>query len=216
MIYIVGLGNPGDEYQKTRHNVGRMAVEELAAHFGIAESEDSFKYDKILNARKIKGSICDKEVLLLVPETYMNESGKSLVPLIFGTTLGQRIGAKLKSKAELEKVTENIIVIQDDIDLPLGQVRVFFKRGTGGHKGIESINKSIKTDAYIRIKIGVAQVTPTGEMKKNFAGENVVDFVLGKFQTHELQVIEKSFAKVFEIVKTIIKDGRVVAMNEFN
>lgn len=216
MIYIVGLGNPGEEYEYTRHNIGRMAVEDIAAHFDIADSLAGFKYDKVLDAKKAKGSIGGTEVILIAPETFMNRSGKSVAPLILGSTLSARIGSSLKSKATIEKKTQDVIVIQDDIDMPLGQIKIVFKRGSGGHNGIESITKSLHTDAYLRIKIGIIPTTPDGEMKKPQAGEKVTDFVLGKFQTGEMEIVKKSLARVREIIKSIAVDGRVAAMNTFN
>jgi len=211
MLYIVGLGNPGEEYALTRHNIGRMAVEFLAEEFGAGDGAgiSAFKADKVLKADKAKveipGSGKGKDkgkgepAMLILPNTFMNKSGASVVPLITSP-----------------KKLEQLIVIHDDIDLPLGQIKIVFNRGAGGNKGVESIKRALKSEAFVRIKIGVIPTTPGGKLKKPKAGDPIVDFILGDFQKNELLEVRKSFKTVTEIVREIASHGHLSAMNKFN
>lgn len=205
MYYIVGLGNTGDEYAKTRHNVGRMLVEYIACS-KVFESNSGtsgatalleFKKDKVLEAMKLKGEIADESVTLLLPETFMNKSGKSVMPLNL-------------------KKPEKLIVIHDDIDLPLGQIKIVFNRGSGGHKGVESVKRAIKTEAFVRVKIGVIPTTPTGKLKKPDSGDKILSFILGEFQKAEFDVLKKTFKKASEAVAVIVSISPTAAMNLFN
>lgn len=211
MFYIVGLGNPGEEYENTRHNIGRMAIDIIAKYLNI---EDSFKKDKVLEAEKAKGDWDGTTVMLLKPNTFMNRSGKSVAPIVAG----------LAGEAILKKASK-IIVIHDDLDLPIGKIRVIFDRGSGGHKGVESIKRSLKTEAFIRIKIGVVPTTPTGKLKKPKAGgsdakdskdEKILSFILGEFQKNELDILKKTLKDVRDAAGMIVKEDKVAAMNAFN
>ncbi len=203
MFYIVGLGNPGEEYELTRHNIGRMAVELLADKLDLGE----WKTDKVLDAEKMKGEVGGESVTLVMPNTFMNKSGKSIVPLLNTSGL---------TKQQIEKKAAKLVVIHDDLDLPLGKVKIVFNRGSGGHNGVESIRKAIKTEAFVRIKIGIVPTTPTGKLKKPKGEKKVVDCILGKFQSAELQVIKKSLKDIPEIISLIVTEGPTAAMNMFN
>lgn len=169
MTYVFGLGNPGDEYSKNRHNVGRMAA-------------DFF-------SKKYEG----KKLKVLTPDTFMNHSGKFVAKFV-------------KSK----KQAQNTVIIQDDIDLPLGSLKISYDRGSGGHNGIESIIKSLKTREFIRIRIGVSpKKKPSGE-------EAVLKFLLGDFRKPELDVLKKTFKTVSEALETIAEEGKDKAMNLYN
>lgn len=182
MYYLVGLGNPGLEYENTRHNIGRMAIDVIAEHLEIGED---FKVDKVMEAEKAKGSWEGEPVILIKPNTFMNKSGKSVSPIVNGLT----------KEASLKKAAK-IIVLHDDLDLPLGKIRILFNRGSGGHRGVESIKKALKTEAFIRVKIGVMPTTPTGKPKKPKGEEKVVDFILGQFQKSEMVVVKKALKDV--------------------
>lgn len=168
MYIVVGLGNPGEEYSRTRHNTGRMAAAEV---------------DK-LGSRKLK---------VLVPDTFMNHSGKFVAKYV-------------KSK----KAAEKLIVIYDDLDLPLGSMKVSFNRGSGGHRGVESIIKALKTEAFIRIRIGISP-------RKKPGGEAAVEkHILGEFRKPEMEILKKVFKKAAQAVEKIVEEGLAPAMTEFN
>ena len=185
MFYIVGLGNPGEEYENTRHNTGALSV----ASFAKKNKLDFFETEKFGKAK----------VHLLLPKTFMNKSGTQLVKLITS-----------------KKKAESLVVIYDDLDMPLGKIKISYGSGSGGHKGIESIARSIKTKDFIRIRIGIAPSTPSGKIKKIKTEQKVIDFILNDFRKPELEKLKKVFKKVNEALETIIKDGRAKAMNEFN
>jgi peptidyl-tRNA hydrolase, PTH1 family len=174
MTYIiVGLGNPGEQYERTRHNTGRMAADFIAG--------------------KVEG------VKVLVPDTFMNLTGKF-------------VAKHVKSK----KAAEKLIVIYDDLDLPLGAMRISYNRSSGGHRGVESIIKALKTEAFIRIRIGISPATPSGKTKKP-KGEAAVDkHILGEFKKPEMETLKKVFKSVVSAVEMIKSEGVGPAMTEFN
>jgi len=192
---IVGLGNPGGEYKNTRHNAGRLVLEE----FRVAQNLPEREYKKTYQALVTKGEVAGKEVLLIEPETYMNDSGKSLVSLV-------------KSK----KQATQMVVIHDDIDLPLGTWKFSFNRGSGGQKGVESIAATLKTKEFIRVRVGILGTTPTGKPKKPKGGEAVVKFVLGKFKEDEMEVLKKVGKEISQALETVLTDGLDRAMNQWN
>lgn len=192
---IVGLGNPGEKYKNTRHNIGRIALE----YFAKAHHFSEWANDKKLRARISAGTVEKIKVMLLLPETFMNASGTSLKPLIASA-----------------KKAETLVVVQDDIDLPLGKWKIVFSRGSGGHRGIESIIRAIKTKNFVRIRIGIAPVTPSGKIKKPKGEKAIIDFIIGTFKPKEFEAISKTLKPVAQAIETIVIDGRAVAMNRFN
>src|SRR3989344_4178809 len=142
-IVIVGLGNPGKEYEKTRHNAGRDTVQLLARQ----GSFDEFVFNKKANALAAEGKIDREKVMLVLPETFMNNSGKAM-------------SAFVKSV----RAAKQLLIIHDDLDLPVGTIKMVFARGSGGHKGVESVMRALKTDQFARIRIGIS-----GQGKKNQA-----------------------------------------------
>ena len=195
MVIIAGLGNPGEKYEKTRHNVGRVAVES----FGEAQSFPDFVSSGKYQAHISEGQIGKEKVLLLLPDTFMNKSGASFKPLI-------------KSKAAAER----LVVLYDDMDLPLGTYKIAFARGSGGHNGVESIIKHLKTKDFVRIRIGVSPSTPTGKIRKPKGEKAVIDFLMGDFKKAEADLLKKEFKTIRAVVEKIILEGRVAAQNEFN
>ena len=173
MNIVVGLGNPGSEYERTRHNTGRMAAD------FVVEKTDGLK--------------------VFVPDTYMNKTGAAIAKVV-------------KSK----KAAEKLIVIYDDLDLPLGTMKISYNRSSGGHRGVESIIKALKTEAFIRIRIGISPATPSGKLKKPKGEKEVEKFILGEFKKPELEILKKVFKKVAEAVEVIVEEGKEAAMSEFN
>ncbi len=172
MKLVVGLGNPGEEYEKTRHNAGRIVVEIL---------------EKKLEESRIK---------FLTPDTFMNNSGKAVAPLI-------------KSKKDLA----SLVVIYDDIDLPLGKIKISFNRSSGGHNGVQSIIKSVKSEEFVRIRVGICPTTPSGKTKKP---ADTLKFLLGEFKKPELEIIKKESKKIADAVEMIFAEGKDKAMTLFN
>ena len=195
MFYLIGLGNPGDEYKNTRHNIGREFVE----FFCKKNDFNDFSFDKKSNSLITKGKIGKEIVTAILPETFMNNSGKAVSYFV-------------KSK----KQAENILVLHDDLDMSIGNYKIQFNRGSGGNKGVESIHKALKTEAYPRLKIGVSPATPKGKIKKPEHGEKVIKHVLGKFSSKELEQIKKIRTKILNAVEANIKEGYLFAMNNFN
>lgn len=192
---LVGLGNPGGEYANTRHNVGKMV---LSALFNAYASE-GWKEHKPWKAIAAKAVIVGADALLVAPLVYMNESGKSLVPLV-------------KSARQAAQT----IVIHDDIDLPLGVWRFAFERGSGGNKGVESIMACLKTRAFVRIRVGVLPVDADGKPKKPKGEERVVKFVLGDFREEEREAVRRVSKDIVAALPVLLTHGLEKAMNQFN
>lgn len=193
-MIIAGLGNPGEKYVLTRHNTGRIVLEYFLKKI---EARD-LTYDKKINGLKTEAKIGKKNALLLMPETFMNNSGAALKKLITS-----------KQKAR------DLIVIHDDLDIPLGNFKISFNRGSAGHKGVESIIKAMKTESFIRIRVGVSNKSKTGKIKKPNQ-EKLLNFIISKFKPEELKILKKTSAKITEALKLIISEGLEKAMNKFN
>lgn len=194
MYIVVGLGNPGKEYETTRHNAGRMAVEDFIKRVDLPDAVLSSKYAALVS----EGKVGKEKVIALMPETFMNKSG-----------------ASIKNLVTSEKKAETLVVVHDDLDMPLGKIKILFNRGTGGHNGVESIRKVIKTDAYIRVKIGISPSTPSGKLKKP-DGKKVLDFIVGEFKKPELEIMKKTAKKVAEAIEMIVVQGKEKAQEVFN
>lgn len=195
MHYIVALGNPGSEYESTRHNVGFMALDFIVDFFNLPKSTKSSQ-----SAGKVsQGEIEGEEVRLLFPETFMNHSGSAV--------------KKMVPKDEVSR----LIVLYDDVALPLGEVKISFDRGDGGHNGIKSIVSALGSKEFIRVRIGVSPTSFwTGKIKP-LVGSDLSRFVLGKFSGREMtKLTEEVFPKVNEVVSTILTKGYVQAMNIYN
>jgi peptidyl-tRNA hydrolase, PTH1 family len=194
---IVGLGNPGEEYAGTRHNTGRIIVESLAKNFGA-----ELKGDKKLNSLVGGGEIGKEKATFVLPDTFMNNSGKAVAP-------------KVKSV----KQAKELIVVHDDLDLPLGTFKISWNRGAGGHRGVDSIIKAIKTQEFIRFRVGISPETAAGKLKKPLGEEAVNKCIIGKFKPSELLAIKKVVKTAAEAVETILSDsksGLARAMTQFN
>lgn len=184
---IVGLGNPGEEYIGTRHNVGRMVLDA----FVKTNDLNDWELDKKLKSLKVEAKIGKSKVLFLKPETFMNKSGDSVKSII-------------KSK----KIAETLVVVHDDLDLPLGRIKISFAKSSGGHKGVESIMRAIKTEEFIRLRLGISGETASGKIKKPDGEEKVIDAILGDFKKSEADDLKKVIKKAVVALELIIKEGR--------
>lgn len=184
MYIIVGLGNPGKEYEKTRHNTGFMVIDELAKYIGIEVNKNKFK------AEIGEGIIKGEKVILAKPQTYMNNSGESIIELV------------KYYKIDLD----HLIVIYDDIDLDVGRLRIRKSGSAGTHNGMRSIVHYLDNTAFPRIRVGIG---------KNQVGD-LVNHVLGKFQGDELEIMSESILKASEAVKIIVSEGIDIAMNKIH
>lgn len=192
---IVGLGNPGDEYKTTRHNAGRILVTECALHFEFSAWQEE-KKPAFLSA---KGTLSGKKTTLVLPNTFMNSSGRAVAHFI-------------KSKKDVGKLT----VIYDDLDLPFGTIRIAHGRSSGGHNGVESIIKALKTRDFVRIRVGVSRKNTKGRAVKPVGEEKVLAFLLGNFTPAELTELKKIGRRVREALALLVSDGHQAAMTAFN
>lgn len=183
MKLIVGLGNIGKEYDNTRHNIGFAAIDYIADKYNVDVKRIKFKgvYGETF--------INNEKVILLKPSTYMNLSGESI-----------------KEAMDFYKLKEeDIIVIYDDISLPVGRLRIRDKGSAGGHNGIKSIIQNLGTDVFPRIKVGVGKPE-----------HDLISHVLGKFPEEDRKVLSKVMEVVYEAAQTIINEDTKEAMNKYN
>ncbi|MCX6719339.1 MAG: aminoacyl-tRNA hydrolase [Candidatus Taylorbacteria bacterium] len=192
---IVGLGNPGNEYEGTRHNTGRIVLDAIRKEYDGSE----FKVNKNLNALTAEIKIGKEKVSLVAPETYMNDSGKA-------------VGQLIKTVKAAQKLT----IIYDDFNLPLGRIKISYDRSSGGHNGLESVIKSVKTTAFTRIRVGTASANSKGEAKVPHGDVAIERFILGKFKDEEIKTMKKVAKTAAEAVACFIKEGREKAMSVFN
>lgn len=184
MNIIVGLGNPGKKYERTRHNAGFLGVDQLADTLGVSAGQEKH------HAFIAKTRIDSQEAVLVKPQTYMNESGRSVAAVL---------------RATYAEVSD-LIVLHDELDLPLGAVRVKIGGGHGGHNGLRSIIEYLGPD-FIRVRIGIGRPAP---------GMDPADYVLSPFLTEERKVAAEAMVKAAEAVTAIITQGATKAMNQFN
>ena len=182
---IVGLGNPGQKYEHTRHNMGFLTVDLLAEKLGVKLNKVKFK--AAYNIVKFAGCKC----LVMKPQTYMNLSGEAV-----------------REAAQFYKIpAERVLVIYDDVSLPVGKLRVRPSGSAGGHNGIKNIIAHLGTQEFPRVKIGVAAPGEEGDM---------VDWVIGVPSQAERKILAESFEQAIEAAECIISDGCQKAMNRFN
>ncbi len=183
MKLVVGLGNPGKEYEHTRHNVGFMIIDYLATSYKL-QATSSTK----LNADIFKGEIAQKRSILAKPQTYMNNSGQAVQAIL----------------AFYKLTPSDLIVIHDDKDIPLGETRVQRDRGAAGHNGIKSIIEHIGTKDFVRIRVGIAP----SPLRGGTGGGVVVDtaaFVLDNFSSDEQKILKDVFAHVVQEVENFVQ-----------
>ena len=185
MKLVFGLGNPGENYANTRHNVGYRAINTLAESYKI----DNPTYE--LNALIAEGNISEEKVYLVQPCSYMNNSGRVVKNVI----------------EYYQSRPEDIIIIYDDLDLPVGQLRIQIKGSSGGHNGITSVINNLGTQKFPRIRIGIGH--PPEKV-------DIIDYVLGYFSNEDDQLIKEALEKIEAVLKTICSKGYDEAMNNFN
>ncbi|MEN9920230.1 MAG: hypothetical protein RL538_123 [Candidatus Parcubacteria bacterium] len=195
MFYIVGLGNHGEKYQNTRHNVGWSVCDYVREKGGLP----TLAPDNSMSGRVTEGSISGVAVRMLYPDTFMNNSGSAV--------------AKFVPKAELE----NLIVIHDDIDLPLGEIKLGKGRGDGGNNGIKSVIEKLGTKDFIRIRIGIAPRSFwSGEVKRPKGGGPLERFVLKPFTRSEEAKLEEVKERAYGALQETLLRGLESAMNKYN
>ncbi len=192
---FIGLGNPGERYEHTPHNTGRSLIFFVVAKCGSGE----FLFDKKSNALTTPVTLGRKKGLAVVPETFMNKSGNAAKVLV-------------KSK----KAAQHLIVAYDDLDLPLGSLKISYGRSSGGHNGLESVIKALRTRDFVRIRIGVSPTTPGGKLKKPQGEKAVLEYLLKPWKHAEEDKLKKLFKRALEAAEIIVKDGRESAMSQFN
>ena len=193
MKLIVGLGNPGIEYQFTPHNAGFLAIDRLAE---VCGAQVSNRRGRALTART---TLAGQDVLLAKPETFMNLSGLSVVALM--------------KELELDQPATDLIVLYDELAIPLGQLRIRERGSAGGHNGIKSILGSLGSDEFLRVRIGVGK-PPTVTGREIKAGGT--DYLLSPMRKMQLQELDIVLDDAVRAVEMILKDGAKKAMNEFN
>ena len=193
MRLIVGLGNPGRGRAHNRHNIGFMCLNHFAKRQGI-------RFDKKQSKARIgSGDIAGSEVVVAKPQTYMNLSGQSVSLLV------------KKFKVSLD----NLIIIHDDLDLPLGKIRIRQGGGSGGHKGIGSIITELGSQNFIRIRVGVGRPVKN-EGSTEFSEDEIINYVLSDFTPDEKQTITQVIPTVSEAILCLFTEGLVAAMNRYN
>ncbi len=194
MKIIVGLGNPGVEYKHTRHNVGWIVLD------FILGKKINWNESPKTKTLFYKDSISGKSVEYLKPSAFMNNSGLAV------------LYAKTKHKVPLG----GIIVIHDDIDLPIGKIKISFDKNSGGHNGLESVIKKLKSKKFLRIRIGIAPTTPSGKIRKPKGEKAVLKFLLGDFKKSELIILKKLSKKVAKVIEIISNESKEKAMSLYN
>jgi PTH1 family peptidyl-tRNA hydrolase len=184
---IAGLGNPGAEYARTRHNVGFLVVEEVASRVA-----SNWNFEKKFDARVAKAERTGRKILLAEPQTFMNASGEAVAALM-----------------NFYRVPiQQLLVIADDADLPFGEIRLRAKGSSGGHHGLESIEKHIGSRDFARLKVGIGR-TKDGRRE-------ITNYVLGKFSADETKLLAKVLQRAADQAECWVADGIERAMNRFN
>ncbi|MFA5078895.1 MAG: aminoacyl-tRNA hydrolase [Dehalococcoidia bacterium] len=192
MKIIMGLGNPGRQYQHNRHNVGFHCIDRLAERYAI-----KFK-NKLCQSQTGTGQIEGEEVVLAKPSTFVNLSGNAAVALL------KRFNCD----------PQDLIVIHDDLDLPTGRIRVRLGGGSGGHRGIKSIIHTIGSQDFHRVRIGISR--PLSDRSDENYENEIVDYVLGNFSREENELIQPALDLACDAAAAILAEGIEAAMNKFN
>ncbi len=193
MYIIAGLGNPGKEYEKTRHNAGFGVIDVLAADAGISA------FGKEHRALVGKGTIAGEKCLLVKPQTYMNLSGESI--------------REIMDYYRVEE--ENLIVISDDVAQPVGQIRVRPKGSAGGHNGLKNIIQHLGNDNFVRVRVGVGAPV-SGGGSDGEAHQKMISHVLGRVTGEDGRLLEEATERAAEAVRCILSRGVDTAMNQYN
>lgn len=196
MKLIVGLGNPGDKYKDTRHNVGFLVLDKLVHELGSTNTSWE------LNSKHKALIAKTGEILLVKPQTFMNLSGVSVAGLV-----------------QYYRLTpQDVWVIHDDLDLPLGKIRIRVGGASAGHHGVDSIIQALKTDAFTRFRMGIGRGKEAKEKSsdQHFRRRFVIDFVLSRFKEHEAGDVKHIVKHGMDAVRIALFEGLDKAMNRFN
>jgi len=205
-MIIIGLGNPGTEYEGTRHNAGREAVMKFAQKLEFGE----FKADKKSQALVATGRAGKGKATLVLPETFMNKSGVSAGKLVKGPK-------KVKdASGKAMKAFPDLIVVHDDLDIPLGKAKMSWDKSAGGHKGVQSVIKAIGTQGFFRIRIGIVPPKANGQPKKLDHDSIVENFIVADFKPKEADELKKVIKKVVSCLELAVSDSPERAMSEYN
>jgi len=189
MKFVVGLGNLGEEYAKTRHNAGWLVIDTLATKIADFKFRTSSKHQ----SKYGKGLLAGEKVVLVKPQTFMNRSGESVKKILD------------YYKAPKKELDKDLYVVHDDLDFPLGKLRIHRGKSSGGHKGVQSVIDHIKTEDFVRFRIGVGSVE--GD-KKNY--------LLSNFNKREKKLVERTVERCVRAVIYTIKKGVEAGMNKYN
>jgi len=193
MKLIVGLGNPGRKYAHSRHNIGFMCLSRFARRHGI-------RFDKRqCQARIGSGEVAGNKVVVAKPQTFMNRSGEAV--------------RRLVNKYNIS--LDNLIVIHDELDLPLGKIRIRPRGGAAGHKGIVSIIACLGSQDFTRIRVGIGRPT-IAEDSAETSEVDIIAYVLSDFTSEEKQIITRVIPQVSEVIYCLLTEGLAVAMNRYN
>lgn len=187
LFLIAGLGNPGNDYAGTRHNIGFMLVDRLAGQW-----KTGWKLEKKFEARLARFEDAGRKIILCQPQTFMNSSGEA-------------IGAVIRF---YQVAVERILVAVDDADLPLGQIRMRAEGSSGGHHGLESVEQQLATRQYPRLRLGIG--------RRESDGRQISNFVLGRFTAGEREMVDEELARASRQVECWWGAGIKEAMNQFN
>jgi len=193
MKLIVGLGNPGRGYASNRHNIGFICLNHFARMQGI-------RFDKKQGQARIgSGEVAGNDLIIAKPQTYMNLSGQSVSRLI------KKFNVSL----------DNLLIIHDDLDLPLGKIRIRQGGSSGGHKGIDSIISKLGSQDFLRVRVGTGRPTPS-EGSAEISEADIIAYVLSDFTTDEKQTVTKVIPRVSEAILCLFTEGLTAAMNKYN
>lgn len=197
---IIGLGNPGDEYKNTRHNIGREIAELFRKQHDLAD----FRFEKKWNAEVSEGKIAKNKVILALPNTFMNKSGAAVAPVakFFQPKADQPVAGKKTSDTKFY----HLILIHDDADIAFGLGKLSFDKRSAGHKGVESVIRALKTTAFWRFRIGIAG-------KRDVPAEKLV---LKKFTPDEQKIAKKIIKRTIDALDQTIAEDPERAMNGYN
>jgi PTH1 family peptidyl-tRNA hydrolase len=183
---IVGLGNPGKQYERTRHNIGFAVLDELARR-----ADATFRKPWLAKAETVQADVAGQGALLAKPVTFMNLSGTAVAPLA--------------RKRGLEPA--DVVVVSDDMELPLGKLRIRARGGAGGHNGLKSVIEHLGSDGFARVRVGIGRSAGAGD---------ATGHVLGRFSAEERRALEPVVAAAADAIECIVRDGAEAAMNQFN
>lgn len=192
---LVGLGNPGEKYRNTRHNAGWLVLE----YFKKEKNFSEWRNEKMAKGKISDGEVAGQDVTILLPNTFMNRSGESVSKLIRDP-----------------KDALHMIVVHDEIDLPIGEIKIAHGKGAGGHNGVQSIINHIHTKDFTRVRIGVSPLNWFGRMKKPLGKDAVTKYLLSNFSKRDEDKLSEVYETTAKILETIVEKGHLEAMNEWN